>query len=140
MSEANSRRALQAFLFVLGGVALVAGAATVLFGAELVANAGDVTPDVDSEMRFYAVWYAAAGVMILRAIPHAETEGRIVKWVGAAFFLAGCARILSIMAVAKPSALYIVLMVAELVLPIVIIPWQSSVAKAAARRAEQPDE
>ncbi|MEA2433384.1 MAG: hypothetical protein QOG54_841 [Actinomycetota bacterium] len=114
---------------LLGGVALVAGISTLLFGADLVLDSTKVAPGVDSEMRFYAAWYAAAGVLLLRAVPRVEAEGSLVRWVGAAFFVAGCARLLSLVAVGRPPTLYLVLMVAELALPAVIIPWQSSLQR-----------
>ena len=108
---------------------VVAGLLTVVFGAELVPREGVVTPDVDTEMRFYAVWYAAAGIALLRAIPRIETSASIVRWVGTAFFIAGAARALSWIAVGRPHTQFVVLMVVELLLAVVIVPWQAAVRK-----------
>ena len=123
------RRWLRVLVTVMGLVMVVAGALTVLFGADSVPREGVVTPDVDSEMRFYAVWYVAMGVLLLRGAPSVENESVVIRLVGVGFFVAGCARALSWIAVGRPHASQVALMVIELILPLVIIPWQASVAK-----------
>lgn len=125
---------MQIFLGLMATVMVVAGMSSVLFGPETLPNEGRVTPDVDTEFRFYAVWYVAAGVLLARSIARVEISGETVKIVGAGFFLAGCARLLSWATVGRPYGLALVLMVIELLLPFVIVPWQVRVA--AARRSE----
>ena len=125
----STRRGLQFLLTAMGAVMVVAGAVTVLFGSSSVPREGVVTPDVDTEMRFYAVWYVVAGVVLLRAVRRVESAGTTVRLIGAGFFAGGCARILSWVVVGRPHVTAIVLMVAELVLPLVIIPWQASIAR-----------
>jgi hypothetical protein len=132
MSADASRRGLRVLLAVLGTVMVVAGAATVLFGASSVPREEIVAPDVDSEMRFYAVWYVAGGVALLRALTRVERSSAIVRLIACGFFVAGCARVVSWASVGKPHAFLITLMVIELVLPAIILPWQAAVA----RRAE----
>jgi hypothetical protein len=128
VSLLTARGGLQAFLTLLGLVMVVAGAVAVLFGAASVPREGVVTPDVDTEMRFFAVWYVVVGAVLLGATRRLEGAGPIVKMVGVGFFLAGCARVLSWVAVGKPHATAIALMVIELVLPFVIIPWHAKAA------------
>ena len=128
-----SRRWLRVLVTVMGLVMVVMGALTVLLGADSVPREGVVTPDVDSEMRFYAVWYAAMGVALLRAAPRVETESVVIRLVGGGFFVAGCARILSWIAVGRPHSSQVALLVIELILPLVVIPWQASVAKLSRR-------
>jgi hypothetical protein len=113
----------------MGAVMVVAGAVTVILGAAFVPNEGTVTPDVDSEMRFYAVWYVAAGALLLRAVARVESETWVIRLVAAAFFAAGCARLLSWIVVGKPHVAALVLMGLELLLPLVIVPWQAAVAR-----------
>jgi hypothetical protein len=95
-----------------------------------VLGASDVTADVDSEMRFYAVWYVVAGAFLLRATRRVESETWTIRLIAAAFFVAGCSRILSWVAVG-PHLSQLILMVIELILPLVVIPWQASVARRA---------
>ena len=125
----TNRRLFQALLVLLGGVMVAAGLGTVLLGAGSVIGVDDVTPEIDSEMRFYALWYAVAGLGMLRAVPRVESSGLMVRAVAAAFFIAGCARALSWLTVGRPHSFTVVLMVIELLLPVVLIPWQASVQK-----------
>lgn len=134
MQGDTGRRLLQGLLRLMGVVMVVAGAVTVLAGAASLPNEGDVTADVDTEMRFYAVWYVAAGALLLGAVPRVEKETWTIRVVAAGFFVGGCARILSWVTVGRPHVSAIVLMTLELVLPLVIVPWQ-----AALRRASEAD-
>lgn len=113
----------------MSAVIIVAGSVTVFLGAESVLREGSFTTDIDSEIRFYAVWYVAAGILLARAIPKVESEGFTIRLVGGAFFAAGCARALSWAVVGEPHVSQVVLMVIELCLPFVIIPLQAAVAR-----------
>ena len=97
-----TRTALQIFLGLLGSVAVVAGLSTVLLGVESILGAEEVSGTIDSEMRFFAVWYVAAGVVLLRTIPRVEMERTTIGAVALLFFLAGCARALSWLVVGRP--------------------------------------
>ncbi|MBK5228975.1 MAG: DUF4345 domain-containing protein [Actinobacteria bacterium] len=126
-----TRRALQILVALVGSVALVAGVSSVLFGVYIVPGHGEVVPSVDSELRFYAVWYAAAGIVLLRAVPGVEEARTTIRVVAAAFFIAGCARLISIAVAGKPHGSLLVLMALELVLPVVMVPWQAAVQRSA---------
>jgi hypothetical protein len=136
MRGMSGRRGLQALLVVMGVVMVVAGAATVILGAASVPNEGTVTPDVDTEMRFYAVWYVVAGALLLRAVGRVESEDWTIRLIGGGFFLAACARLLSWIAVGRPHGSAVVLMCIEFVLPLVIVPWQILVRKRAVEEME----
>jgi hypothetical protein len=135
MREGAGRRALQFLLRLMGVVMVVVGLATVVAGAASVPNEGIVTPDIDTEMRFYAVWYAVSGALLLRAVPNLESETWTVRLVAGGFFLAGCARVLSWIVVGRPHVSAIVLMTLELVLPLMIIPWHAAVRRGTQERA-----
>jgi hypothetical protein len=128
MSTHRSRRALQGLIAAIGTVALVAGLGAMIFGISLVPGAGDPGASLDSELRFFAAWYAAVGVVLLKAVKRVETAATIVKGVAIVFFAAGCSRILSWIAVGRPHTLFVVLMALELTLPLVMVRWQSAVA------------
>lgn len=113
----------------VGTVGVSMGMATMLFGVALVPQAGDPSPSVDSELRFFAAWYAVAGVALLSSVARIETAGGLIKGVALGFLAAGCARILSWAGTGRPHTLFVVLMVLELALPLVIISWQTAVAR-----------
>jgi uncharacterized membrane protein HdeD (DUF308 family) len=117
-------------------VMVVAGSLSVVLGASSVLGARDIRAGVDSEMRFYAVWYVVAGVFLLRATRRVESEAWTIRLIAAAFFVAGCSRILSWVAVGRPHFSQLILMVIELILPLIVIPWQASVARRARARAD----
>lgn len=129
MSGGAFRRALQVFLTIVGLVALLAGLATALFGVTSIVGAEPVSATVDSEMRFYAVWYAGAGFFLLRLVARVESERKGIGAVAGLFFIAGCSRGLSWLVVGRPHKLAVTLMVIELALPVVILPWQAAVAR-----------
>ncbi|MGH2685191.1 MAG: DUF4345 domain-containing protein [Actinomycetota bacterium] len=123
------RRSLQVVLTILGVVAVSAGGITVLFGADSVVGGGSVSASVDSELRFYATWYVLVGALLLRAVPRVEAEAFTIRAVFVTLFLAGVARVISIIAVGTPHRFLLVLLGLELGLPILLIPWQALVAR-----------
>lgn len=115
---------------------VLAGLATVVLGTASLLSEGNFTPDVDTELRFYAVWYVASGYLLLRSLSDLAGATVMVRVVGVAFFVAGCARALSWAVVGRPSTLPVILMVVELLLPFVILPWQAAVARNASTARE----
>ena len=113
----------------MGAVMVIAGLAGVILGKGTVPDAGAVTPNIDSEIRFFAAWYAGAGILLLTSLRHLESARPIVLFVAGAFFLAGCARLLSWAAVGRPHWSQLALMAVELVLPFVIVPWHRAATR-----------
>jgi hypothetical protein len=132
-----SRRGLQIALTLLGSVAFVFGALSVLFGVDLISGSYDPMPNVDSELRFFSAWYAAAGLILLRAAPRVGSQHNVILAILATFFVAGCARLLSLITVGTPDTRFVVLMVVEMALPVLILPWQAAVARRHRAHMEQ---
>ncbi|MGI8775030.1 MAG: DUF4345 family protein [Actinomycetota bacterium] len=59
----------------------------------------------------------------------ARGAASVVRWVSAAAFLAGAARLLSFVTVGDPGAVVVTLMGVELALPFVLIPWHNAVLR-----------
>lgn len=114
---------------LFGAVALVFGTLSALLGDAIVPDTGSVSPNIDSELRFFSVWYAAAGLIALRASRRVASEGRVIRGVFAVLFLGGCARLIGLIAVGTPHPVFVTLMVVELALPVLVIPWQAAVAR-----------
>ena len=123
------RRSLQGFLLLLGAVACAAGLLTVLTGASTITGAGAASASLDNELRFYAAWYVAAGVFILRAARAPESQRVVLVAVAAAFGLAATARVLSWIQVGRPSAVAVALLAVEYVIALGLPPWQAAVAR-----------
>ncbi len=125
-----SRRTLQALLRIIGTVATLAGLRGVFQGAGEVPGGGLVSANVDSEYRFYASWYPIMGVLLLRAARRPETDTAMIRAGAAGYLLAATARGLSIRSHGLPHRSQRLLMGLELLIPAVLIPWQSKVAAA----------
>jgi Domain of unknown function (DUF4345) len=126
-------RGLRVLWTILGVVAVVFGTVTVLTGGGLVPGVVDLPASVDSELRFYGAWYVGAGVVVLRSVRRIESEGRVVRAVCAILLLAALGRALSMIFVGRPHALYVVLLIIEVAIPVVVLPWQAVAARRAIR-------
>lgn len=124
-----ARRGFQAVVALLATVAVVAGGLTVLTGGALVLDAGEVSPSLDSELRFYAAWYLGVGVLLFWTVPRVESAGTVFRAVCALLLVAAGGRIVSVLVKGPPHPFYAVLLVLELGLPILLVPWQSAVAR-----------
>jgi hypothetical protein len=123
------RTLFRVVLGAVGLVALAAGAGTVLFSSAIIPGVGEAEPSLDSELRFYAAWYAVAGGAVLLRLPRIETATTLVRLVACAFFVGGCARVISLFVVGRPHPFFVALMIIELVLPVVLIPWQLAITR-----------
>jgi hypothetical protein len=126
-----SARGLRIVVTGLGCVALVFGVLGVVTGGAGVVGGGHVSANVDSELRFFAAWYAGAGVLLLCVRQRVDRETVVVRGVCAAILLGAAGRVLSIVTVGAPHALFLFLLAVELVIPAVIVPWQAAVARRA---------
>ena len=124
-----NRRGLQAALVLLGAVALCFGVLGVLTGASLLSGGDTASASVDSELRFYAAWYAGAGLLLLATVRRVESEGKRIRAVCAVLLLAAIGRVLSIADVGRPHVIQLLLMVIEFAIPVIVVPWQILVAR-----------
>jgi Domain of unknown function (DUF4345) len=123
------RTGLRLVLASIGAVAATFGTLGVVTGGAGFVNGGSVSPNVDSEMRFFASWYAVLGILLLRRARQPEAEATIVRACGAGFFVAACARLLSMKELGPPSTVFKVLTAIEFAIPAVIIPWHEAIRR-----------
>lgn len=133
-----ARRGLQVMLALLAGVALSAGTVTVLTGASTILASGSVSPSVDSELRFYAAWYAGLGLVLLWSALHVESATTVIRAVCAVLLVGALGRVISWSDAGRPHDLYLVLLAVEVTLPAVLVPWQGRVARTAVRSRGAP--
>jgi len=115
-------------VFYLGGlVATTAGLHTLIAGAKSLPGEKLANPVVESELRFYAAFYVAYGLVALRVAPHADRDARTVRALAGALFLAGLSRAGGWLAVGRPHGVQRALLVAELAAPPVIVVWHRRV-------------
>ena len=119
-----NQRVLRGLLYAIAIVMFVAGGASALLGATSVIGGGQVTPELDSEFRFYAVWYVVTGAIILQALSNLEANRWVVRLIAAGFFFAGASRAISWIFVGTPHWFQIVLMIVEFVLSVALAGLQ----------------
>lgn len=73
--------------------------------------------DIDSELRFYAVFWIAYGVLLVDTARNLAARMDRAPWLLGAFFLGGVGRLASAVSVGPPNSLFTVLMAIELCLP-----------------------
>jgi hypothetical protein len=124
--EPIGARALRATLYGGGAVATAAGVHTMVAGARSIpGRRRRSSPDVESELRFYAAFYAAYGVAALRAAPRAHTDTAAVRALAGTLFLAGLARAGAWRAAGRPNAGQLALLAIELAAPPAILAGQA---------------
>lgn len=128
-------RALTRTLYALAVVPVVAGSATVLLGSGSVPAPGDPSANLESELRFYAVWWIGAGLFLAWLAPRVAERTLELRVLCGLLFLAGLSRVLGIAIDGRPSGGQLVLMAVELALPPVLVIWQARVARDARPRS-----
>jgi hypothetical protein len=123
------RTALQALLVALGLVAFVAGLVTVLGGTDAMPGDSRATPNVESELRFYAAFWAGFGVLSLYAARRPERETFLLRGLALFLFFGGLARIFAWLASDRPDTPFLVLMGLELTLPLLIVWAQARLGR-----------
>jgi Domain of unknown function (DUF4345) len=123
-----SRRALRATFYTGGVVATAAGLYTMVAGAKSLPGEDFANPVVESELRFYAAFYVAYGIAMLRVAPRADRDPVALRSLAGALFLAGLARARGWLAVGTPHRLQRGLLFVELAAPPLLSVWQARVA------------
>lgn len=117
-------------LVVLGLVVIVAGSATVLLGVDSLVGAEEASATIDSEMRFYAVWYVGAGFLLLWSARNLDRAGSFIRAVAGLLFVGGLSRGLSWLLVGEPHVVAQVLMLIEVTLPFLVVLWHAALVPA----------
>ena len=120
---------LRRTLYVLAVIPIVAGASTAFVGADSVPSPGDPSPNLESELRFYSVWWIGAGLFLIWLAPRVEERTTEVRVFLGLLFFSGVTRGLAALATDWPSTGQIILMALELVLPVIFVTWQARVAR-----------
>jgi Domain of unknown function (DUF4345) len=113
-------------VLVVGGlVAITTGLIAIVGGIDTFPGSPSAENPADNEARFLNAIWVAFGVAILWVVPRVERETLLVRFLGAAIFLGGLARLASLIDVGEPADLQYALMGIELVLGPLVIAWQA---------------
>jgi hypothetical protein len=124
-SRSAGERGLQIVFAALGVTAVLTGLVDIVGGPEALPGESAVGDTADNAFRFNAAFWVAFGVAALWLVPRLLAETTAVRWLAGALFLGGVARVISLIDVGEPHELFLALMGVELLLPPVIVVWQS---------------
>ncbi len=113
------KRVTEVWLGTFGVVCAGIGVAHLLFGTSTVIGGGPVNATIDSDMRFYALLFAAYGVAYVWCALDIAQRGRLANLLGAVFVAGGVARLLAWAATGRPNWFYVLMIPVELVVPLV---------------------
>jgi Domain of unknown function (DUF4345) len=113
------RSLVRGWLTVFGLVCLGIALAHLFFGSASIIGGGPVNATIDSDMRFYAVLFAAFGAGFVWVARDLERRSSVANVLGLLFFLGGLARLLAWMQTGTPNWFYVAMIPVELVIPVV---------------------
>jgi hypothetical protein len=87
------RRTLQITLIIVAAIPLILGLLNLSGGAAAFVPPEAVSPSLDSQMRFYAVWFMLPFFVTIWIVRNLDVAGPIMLITFGTMALAGCARI-----------------------------------------------
>jgi hypothetical protein len=112
------KRATEIWLIAFGLVCAAIGLEHLLFGTSTIIGGGSVNATIDSDMRFYALLFAAYGLTFVWCAADITTRARIANGLGAIFFAGGLARLLAWALTGQPNWFYVAMIPVELIIPL----------------------
>jgi uncharacterized membrane protein len=128
---------LRLLLALLGFAAVCIGLLVMIYGPANAANSSEALfnaltglddrvtgawpPTMDSELRFYAAFWGAYGLILIAAARNLGAMLRYVPLLAAVLFVGGAGRVLSCLLVGPPHPFFSLMMMIELVLPVVFL-------------------
>lgn len=115
MNQRTSAFAVEGILKAAAVVAVATGTLVVLLGGRAVPGGAEASPSVESVLRFYAVWWIAAGPALWRASGSVGTGDPRLRLLCIITTAGGVARLLAAAQTGMPHPLFQALTVVELV-------------------------
>jgi len=100
----------------------------IALGPRAIPGAVAVNTTMDSEDRFYAIFFLAYGAALLWCSADVERKTGMVLFLSAVFFVGGLTRLLSMAIVGPPNPFFLVMTALELLVPVVIVGVQRRIA------------
>ena len=101
-----------------------------LLGGRMIPGVQEQAPsNIDNEFRFFGAWYAAAGVLLLRAVRRDELHPWLILGVAATLAAAASSRLLGWAVVGRPTSFQLLLMAIEYALAVVLVVWQAFIRR-----------
>lgn len=125
MSGPRAKLILRTLFTALGAIAIVTGVLVVVAGPSGIPGSNLASATVDNELRFFAVFWIAFGVIAIRVAPRVDVDTSTVRALALALFAGGVARAVSWLSAGEPHPLFAILMVSEVVGAPLVVAWQA---------------
>jgi hypothetical protein len=112
---------LAAILMVVALLATLTGVQAFWQGRGSVAGSDGESATVDSELRFYSVYWLAYGMTCAWVALDLNERVHVVPALAAVLFASGAGRLLSLVRVGRPETTYISYLLAELIVPVLMV-------------------
>ena len=122
------RRTLQWTMLVLSFVPFMLGVMNLVNGAGQFLPPDAVFPEIDSQLRFYSVWFMFFFFITIWIVRNLDTAGPVLTIVYGTMALGGLARLYSMSQVGVPEPAMIGATAVELA-TILFIPWHRAVIR-----------
>ena len=115
---------LRALLTGIGLVAVTTGLFAGITGTSGMPGENAASANVESELRYFAAFWVAYGVVALWLAPRAAQAQTAVRALAGFMFLGGIARAIAWIDSGRPDDLFVALLVLELAIPPLVIALQ----------------
>lgn len=132
------RAVLRTLLYVFGAVCALIALTHIAIGPAAIPGGATTNATMDSEDRFYATLFLGFGLAVIWCARDLESREKPLGALLAVFFAGGIARIVSLIAVGSPGALFLVLGALELTLPPMFWLWLKATRKRPTDRGCSP--
>lgn len=129
----SSATVLRTVLKTTAVVAVTTGSSVVLFGGRAAPGGATASPTVESVLRFYAVWWIAAGPVLWQAAAAVGTGDKRLRQLCAVMTAGGAARLMAAAQTGLPHPLFQALAAVELVGAPLLAAWDWRLHRQAAR-------
>lgn len=133
-----SRKLLQILVGTAALFPVVLGLLGLLNGAESYLIKAMMNPSLDSNIRFRSAIFLTYGLAFFFILPKIEEQTALFRLLLAGLFVGGLARIFSIYKFGVPADFILFVLVLELMLPVIFVPWQRHLARKAKAGHNQP--
>ena len=122
------RRALQISMLTLSFIPFLIGVMKFVNGAGQFLPSDQIFPEIDSQLRFYSVWFMFFFFITIWIVRNLDTAGPVMMIVYGTMGLGGLARLYSMSQLGAPDPVMLGATVVELATPLFIL-WHRAVVR-----------
>lgn len=128
------RRTLQITMLILSFVPFSLGVMNLVNGAAQFLPSNEIFPEIDSQLRFYSVWFMFPLFITIWIVRNLDIAGPVLMISFGTMALGGLARIYSMLDVGMPDPVMVGATAVEIA-TLLFIPWHRAVIRRDARAA-----